>query len=160
MTSERGLGTGPGTGLHLKTFFLLLIMVFFGPLGDVLLSKGMKELGTIPSWSPAVLGHLLVGIFTSGTIWLGTACLIGFFIAYTLVLTWADYSFVQPASSFSYGVVALLGHFMLGEVVRPMRWAGILVICCGVLIVGHTPPRTTEYGAEHSPIEPRALEQD
>jgi drug/metabolite transporter (DMT)-like permease len=140
-------------------------MVFFGPLGDVLLSKGMKSLGVIPNWSFAVLAHLFVGIFTSGMIWLGIACLIGFFIAYTLVLTWADYSFVQPASSFSYGVVALLGHFMLGEVIRPMRWAGILVICCGVLIVGHTPPRTTEYTLEHAAIgrktlEPSGLEQD
>ena len=101
----------PGSGLHLKTFFLLFIMVVFGPLGDVLLSKGMKDLGEIPNWSPAELAHLFVGVFTSGVIWLGILSLIGFFIAYTLVLSWADYSFVQPASSFSYGVVALLGHF-------------------------------------------------
>jgi drug/metabolite transporter (DMT)-like permease len=153
----------PGSGLHLKTFFLILIMVFFGPMGDVLLSKGMKDLGPIPNLSLAVLAHLFVGIFTSGVIWLGIVCLIGFFIAYTLVLSWADYSFVQPASSFSYGVVALLGHFTLGEVVRPLRWAGILVICCGVLIVGHTPPRTTEQTSmepEHTSMEPSALEQE
>ena len=54
----------PGSGLHLKTFFLLLIMVVFGPLGDVLLSKGMKDLGEIPNWSPAELAHLFVGVFT------------------------------------------------------------------------------------------------
>lgn len=140
----------PGSGLRLKTFFLLLIMVFFGPLGDVLLSKGMKDLGPIPNWSPSELAHLFVAIFTSGMIWLGITSLIGFFIAYTLVLSWADYSFVQPASSFSYGVVALLGHFTLGEVITPLRWAGILVICCGVLIVGHTPPRTTEHAAKYA----------
>jgi drug/metabolite transporter (DMT)-like permease len=134
----------PGSGLHLKTFFLLLIMVVFGPLGDVLLSKGMKDLGEIPNWSPGELAHLFVGVFTSGMIWLGILSLIGFFIAYTLVLSWADYSFVQPASSFSYSVVAQLGHFALGEKITPLRWAGILVICCGVLIVGHTPPRTTQ----------------
>jgi drug/metabolite transporter (DMT)-like permease len=131
-------------GLHLKTFFLILVMVLFGPLGDVLLSKGMKELGPIPNWSPADLAHVFLAVFTSGMIWLGIGCLLGFFIAYTLVLSWADYSFVQPASSFAYGIVALLGHFLLGETITPLRWAGILVICCGVLIVGHTPPRTTE----------------
>ena len=160
MTSESGVGTEPAAGLHLKTFFLLLIMVFFGPLGDVLLSKGMKDLGPIPDWSPTVLAHLFIGIFTSGMIWLGIVSLIGFFTAYTLVLSWADYSFVQPASSFSYGVVALLGHFMLGEVITPLRWAGILLICCGVLIVGHTPPRTTEYTSGQASLEPHALEQD
>jgi drug/metabolite transporter (DMT)-like permease len=131
-------------GLHLKTFSLILIMVLFGPLGDVLLSKGMKDLGRISSWSPPELAHLFVAVFSSGMIWAGIACLLGFFIAYTLVLSWADYSFVQPSSSFAYGIVALLGHFLLGEAISPLRWAGILVICCGVLIVGHTPPRTTE----------------
>ena len=61
-----------------------------------------------------------------------------------LVLSWADYSYVQPASSAAYGVVALLGYLVLGETVTPMRWVGVLVICLGVFIVGHTPPRTTE----------------
>ncbi|MGA8145575.1 MAG: EamA family transporter [Candidatus Acidiferrales bacterium] len=133
-------------GLRLKTFFLLLVMILFGPLGDVLLSKGMKDLGKIPGWSPTELAHVFLAVFSSGTIWLGIGSLLGFFIAYTLVLSWADYSYVQPASSLAYGIVALLGHFLLGEKVSPLRWAGILVICCGVLIVGHTPPRTTEQG--------------
>jgi drug/metabolite transporter (DMT)-like permease len=131
-------------GLHLKTYSLILIMVLFGPLGDVLLSKGMKDIGAIPNWSPAELAHLFLAVFSSGMIWLGIASLLGFFVAYTLVLSWADYSYVQPASAFAYGIVALLGHFLLGETISPLRWGGILVICCGVLIVGHTPPRTTE----------------
>jgi drug/metabolite transporter (DMT)-like permease len=88
--------------------------------------------------------RILVSIITSGYIWLGIACLLTFFVAYMLVLTWADYSYVQPASSFSYAVVAMLGYFLLGETVPPLRWIGILVICVGVFIVGHTHPRTTE----------------
>ena len=34
-----------------------------------------------------------------------------------LVLSWADYSYVQPASSVAYGVVALLGYSVLRETV-------------------------------------------
>jgi drug/metabolite transporter (DMT)-like permease len=33
---------------------------------------------------------------------------------------------------------------MLREVITPVRWLGVLIICLGVLVVGHTPPRTTE----------------
>jgi drug/metabolite transporter (DMT)-like permease len=80
----------------------------------------------------------------SGYVWLGIACLLAFFVAYMLVLTWADYSYVQPASAFSYAVVAVLGLFLLGERVNLLRWSGIVVICFGVFIVGHTHPRTTE----------------
>jgi uncharacterized membrane protein len=132
-------------GLHFKTYVLILLMVLFGPLGDIMLGKGMKRIGAVTNWAPANLAHVFFDVFTSGMIWLGIGSLLLFFVAYTLVLTWADYSYVQPASSFSYGVVALLGHFLLGEAIAPMRWFGILIICFGVLIVGHTPPRTTEH---------------
>jgi len=131
-------------GLHFKTYLLLLLMVLFAPLGNVLLSKGMKGIGSAKNWAAADLLRILLKILTSGYIWLGIACLLAFFVAYMLVLTWADYSYVQPASAFSYAVVAVLGYFLLEEVVPPLRWAGIAVICVGVFVVGRTPPRTTE----------------
>jgi len=131
-------------GLHLKTYILILFMVLFAPLGNVLLSKGMKGVGSANNWELGDLFHILVSVLSSGYIWMGIACLLAFFVAYMLVLTWADYSYVQPASSFSYAVVAVLSYFLLGEAVPPLRWAGILVICVGVFIVGHTHLRTTE----------------
>jgi drug/metabolite transporter (DMT)-like permease len=131
-------------GLHLKTYILILFMVLFAPLGNVLLSKGMKAIGSARNWAPGDILHILLGIIISGYIWLGIACLLAFFVAYMVVLTWADYSYVQPASSFSYAVVAMLGYFLLGEAVPPLRWIGIFVICAGVFIVGLTHPRTTE----------------
>jgi uncharacterized membrane protein len=130
-------------GLHFKTYLLILLMVIFGPLGNVLLGKGMKRIGAVSIGTAAETLDLLSRILSSGTIWLGIASLITFFAAYMLVLSWADYSYVQPASSVAYGMVALLAHFMLREAVSPLRWVGVLFICLGVLVVGHTPPRTT-----------------
>ena len=133
-----------GTSFPLKTYLLIVLMVILGPLGNVLLGKGMKRIGAATAWNPAELLHFLTLLSRSGLVWLGVACLMAFFAAYMLVLSWADYSYVQPASAMAYGMVALLGHFLLGEAVTPLRWAGVLVICAGVLVVGHTPPRTTE----------------
>jgi drug/metabolite transporter (DMT)-like permease len=45
----------------------------------------------------------------------------------------------------AYGVAALLGYFMLGEPVSPLRWVGIVIICLGVLVVGQTSPRSPEH---------------
>lgn len=131
-------------GLHLKTYTFVLFIVLFSPLGNVLLSKGMKGVGSAKNWAASDLVHIFFRIISSGYIWMGIACLLTFFVAYMLVLTWADYSYVQPASSFAYAVVATLGYFLLGEAVPPLRWMGIFVICVGVFIVGHTHPRTTE----------------
>jgi drug/metabolite transporter (DMT)-like permease len=133
-------------GLHFKTYLLISLMVIFGPLGNVLLGKGMKRIGVVSIATPAAAIEFLSRVVSSGTIWLGIASLIIFFGANMLVLSWADYSYVQPASSVAYGMSALLAHFLLREVVTPTRWMGVLLICLGVLVVGHTPPRTTEPG--------------
>jgi drug/metabolite transporter (DMT)-like permease len=136
MTSQRPL--------HFKTFLLILVMVVAGPLGNVLLGKGMKQAGRLPIWPPTEALHTALRVFSTGSIWLGVASLLTFFLANLLVLSWADYSFVLPASSVAYGVVALLGYFMLGEPVSPLRWLGIAIICVGVLVVGQTDPRSLE----------------
>jgi len=129
--------------LHLKTYCMILIMVIFGPLGNVLLAKGMKGVGSAATWSFSQLPEVFHQVFTAGFIWLGIGSLITFFVAYMLILSWADFSYVQPASTVSYLVVALLGSSFLGERITPLHWAGIAVICLGVLVVGNTPPRTT-----------------
>ena len=131
--------------LHFKTFVMILIMIIAGPLGNVLLGKGMQSVGTTAIASLSDLRHVVERVFASGAIWLGIASLLAFFVANLLVLSWADYSFVQPASSMAYGVVALLSVFVLGEAVSPLRWAGIAIICMGVFIVSRTHPHTTGH---------------
>ena len=136
----------PQSGLHFKTFVLIVVMVSVAPLGDTFLGKGMKEIPPMASWAPADIFHFFFRAFTSTTIWFGIGLLLTFFIAYLLVLSWADYSYVLPASSISNLIIALLAHFVLHETVRPIRWAGVALISLGVFVVGRTQPRTT---AEH-----------
>jgi uncharacterized membrane protein len=131
--------------LHLKTFVAILIMILFGPLGNVLLGRGMKRVGAVVIRTPTDVPHVVLQVFGSIAIWFGIASLITFFISYMLVLSWADYSFVQPASSAAYGITALLAHFALKEAITPLRWIGVLVICLGVFMVSGTPPRTTDH---------------
>jgi len=144
LTHPAKIESTASSSLHLKTYLLILLMVIFGPLGNVMLGKGMRSVGAVTVRTPAEVVPVFSQVFTTGAIWLGVASLIAFFVAYMLVLSWADYSYVQPASAVAYAVVALLGHYLLREVVTPIRWMGVLVICLGVLIVGHTPPSTTE----------------
>ena len=121
---------------------MILLMVILGPLGNVLLGRGMKQIGAVTTWNADEIFHFLSLLSTSLSVWLGVGCLLAFFIAYMLILSWADYSYVQPVSAMAYGVVALLAHFFLGEAVSPLRWAGVLVICMGVFVIGYTPQRT------------------
>jgi len=110
------------------------------PLGNVLLGKGMKGVGSLQRVTPGDLLPFVERTITSPWLWLAIACFLGFFVSYMLLLTWADYSYVQPASAFSNAIVALLSYLVLHEVVSPKRWAGIAVICLGVFIVGRSSP--------------------
>lgn len=122
---------------------MILVMIIANPFGNVLLGKGMKHIGRVTLWPAPALLHTGVVVFSTPTIWFGVACLITFFVSYMLALSWADYSFVQPAASLAYAVIALLSQFILGEHVSLKRWAGIAVICVGVFVVSHTSPNTT-----------------
>lgn len=130
--------------IQFKTYLFVVFVVIFGPLGNVLVGKGAKGLGALNSWEPGALLQFFWRAFTSGTIWLGIASLLTFFVAYMLVLSWADYSFVQPATAMSYAVVAVLSVILLHEVVKIEQWVGVGIICLGVFVVGNTSPRTTK----------------
>jgi drug/metabolite transporter (DMT)-like permease len=134
----------PPPARRLKTFVMILIMVTVTPLGDIFLRKGMAQIGAMVSWAPADVFHFFFRAFTSPLIWLGIALQLAFFIAYLLVLSWADYSYVQPIStSISYPLIVLAARFMLHESVNPLRWFGVIVICLGVFVVGRTQVNTT-----------------
>jgi len=132
-----------GQHLRAKTAVLLFLMVVFGSSGDTLMGKGMRTVGPPAAWSLAPVLAFLSQAVSSPAVWMGFACLLLFFLSYMLVLTWADFSYVLPASAAAYAVVPLLGHFILGEQVSPVRWAGVALITLGVGLVGNTPPRTT-----------------
>jgi drug/metabolite transporter (DMT)-like permease len=129
--------------LQLKTIPPILISIILGPLGNVFLGKAMKGVGPIASGRVLDLVLIASRVLMSGYIWLGIACLLGFFIVHMLLLTWADYSYVQPATSLSYVSIAILSYLILGEVISPLRWLGVTVICLGVFVVGRTSPSTT-----------------
>jgi drug/metabolite transporter (DMT)-like permease len=130
--------------LRTRTNALVIAMVLFSSVGDILLSKGMKEIGWVSEVSPGLLLTAFLGTLTSGMVWLGISCLLLFFVSYLLVLTWADYSYVMPAAAVGYPIVTFLGYAILGEEVSLTGWAGVILICVGVMVVGRTPPRTTQ----------------
>jgi len=137
--------TSPKTPI-LKTSILLVLLVVLNSAGNFFFGLGMKRIGALQGWSRAALHSAFIAIFSNGWIWLGIVSMLLFLAALMLVLSWADFSYVLPATASMYAVVPLLGHFVLGESVTGLRWIGIALICLGVVFVGRTPPNTTKKG--------------
>ena len=138
MTSSRNLLA--------KTIPLLILVPVFGSLGNVLLGKGMRGMGEIGPLSVSTLAVYSLKTLSSVWIWLGVGSLLLFFVSYLLILSWADYSYVQPVTATGYVLAPLLAHLLLGEVVPGARWVGAAFIFLGVALVGRTPPSTTGRG--------------
>jgi uncharacterized membrane protein len=129
--------------LRVKTLVMVLAMVVCANAGDLLLKRGMSEIGAVRLTFTG-LSHAFALTISNGAIWAGIVILIGFMLSYMTVLSWADYSYVMPAGAFGYALLTLLAVIFLHESVSWRRWVGVVLICVGVLLVGQTRPRTTE----------------
>jgi uncharacterized membrane protein len=128
--------------LRFKTLVMVLLMVVCANTGDLMLARGMKQIGNVVISVPG-LQHALWMTIQNASIWIGILFLIGFTLCYMTAVSWADYSFVMPAGAFGYAVQTGLTIVVLHEVVSPKRWIGVVLICVGVLLVGQTKPNTT-----------------
>jgi uncharacterized membrane protein len=128
--------------LRIKTLIMVLAMVVCANAGDLLLKRGMSQIGAVQLTTAGIV-HAFQLTVTNGTIWVGIVFLTGFMLSYMTVLSWADYSYVMPAGAFGYALLTLLAVIFLHETVSARRWVGVVLICVGVLLVGQTKPRTT-----------------
>src|SRR5580692_8658370 len=103
-----------------------------------MLSHGMKQTGNI------AIHHLQSVIFAVLNPWvaIGILLLLAFFATYMTALSWADLTYVLPATSLGYVILALVAKFALHEHVSPMRWLGIGLITSGVGFIAGGPEIT------------------
>lgn len=126
----------------MKTRVCLFIIIVANALGNALLSRGVRQVGSIASYSPLELAVSAFRAAANPYVLAGVGCLVVFFAAHMIVLSWADLSYVLPMTSVGYVVVAVLSWWWLGESIRPARWLGTVVIMAGVILVSRTPAGT------------------
>lgn len=131
--------------MNFRKYLVLVGVTIFAPVGDSLLSYGMKQVGSISLHN---LGGLLLAV-ANPWVGLGVVCLLAFFASYTSALSWADLTYVLPASSLGYVLLALIARFALHEQISLARWLGILLVSSGVGFVT-TGPEITKRRGHHA----------
>jgi len=94
-----------------KTFFLLASLILTQVLGDIGLSRAMRDFGAVTfHWSviPALIGFLLTNVW----IWMGVCCLLLSLVIYLTAISRLDLSYVLPIHSFSYVLNAILAALL------------------------------------------------
>ena len=129
--------------MSFRRYLVLIAVAVFAASGDVCLARGMRDFGAVSLANAA-------GIFTAllnPWIIIGILLLICFFTSYLTALSWADLTYVLPATAISYVMMALLAQQVLHEHVTSRRWLGIALVTLGVGFVAAGPSRTTRPGS-------------
>lgn len=124
--------------MNFRKYLLLTGVAIFAASGDAMLSEGMKQTGSIS------LRHFptLITALLNPYVAIGIVLLVGFFATYMNALSWADLTYVLPASSLGYVLLALIARFALHEHISVSRWFGIALISVGVGFVAAGPAAT------------------
>jgi drug/metabolite transporter (DMT)-like permease len=124
--------------MTLRRYLVLAVVTVTASCGDTFLARGMKSLPPVSLAHPAALIHAIFSPWVAA----GIVLLIGFFASYLTALSFADLTYVLPATSLGYVIMTLLARWWLHEFVSPWRWLGILCITAGVGFVTRGPAYT------------------
>ncbi len=117
------------------TYALLALSIVSGVSGQLALKMGVSRAGEITAAGP--VAYLFVA-FRSPLVWLGLALYGVGALAWILVLSRLDLSHAYPFLALNFVLIALVSRFVLGESIPPLRWAGIAVICAGILLIARS----------------------
>jgi len=116
---------------------LLVAGICLSVVGELLLKHGMNRFGTLDLSLPTLLPTLF-RVFTQPLILLGFIFVFGASIFWLAVISRVNLSYAYPLLAFGYVVTALLARVIFNEPISLARWAGILVICVGVVLVSRS----------------------
>jgi drug/metabolite transporter (DMT)-like permease len=124
--------------LTFRKYLVILSIALFASVGDAFLARGMRDVGAID------IHHIwhIFSVLANPFVIVGILFLLAFMYCYMTALSFADLSYVLPATALGYVNMVLLSIFWLHEHVSRQRWAGVVFIVVGVGLVAGGPSRT------------------
>ncbi|PQP35628.1 multidrug resistance protein [Desulfobacteraceae bacterium SEEP-SAG9] len=113
-----------------------LIAVTITVMGQLFIKKGLNLLGDLDFSSGFIRTYSK--IFISPYVILGFSIYVVSIFVWLYVLSKVDLSFAYPFLAFSYVLVILFSLFFLGETISLIRWAGVVLICFGIIFVSRS----------------------
>lgn len=117
-----------------KYFVFIIVTVMLNAASQILMKSGMSQVGQA-EFSGGRIVELLVRAATNPWIVLGLTTMTISMGTHLMSLSRFDVSFAFPFLSLAYVIVAVYGHFILGEVLTPTRILGIGTILLGTVIL-------------------------
>ncbi len=117
------------------TAILIVLIVLSTSVGDVLITRGMKQTGEISTIAPWEILQTAGRALSNGHFMAGLLMMAVSFFSFMGALAIADMSLVVPATSVSFVFATLGARFYLHERIDRLRWLGTALVLIGVMLV-------------------------
>jgi drug/metabolite transporter (DMT)-like permease len=115
----------------------ILISVFSGAMGQIMLKKGMSSMGPL-TLSIDQITTILWRIGTNPYVVIGLVIYVAGTVFWLAALSRVDLSYAYPFASLSYVVMLTASWQLFNENITPLRLLGSLVVCLGVFLISRS----------------------
>jgi len=122
---------------HLYTWSGILVVALFSVVGDVLMSRAMKQVGDVHElWRRSGLWMVVGRVLTNPNFFLGVTAMAVAFFSLLFALSWGDVSLVAlAAASLTFIGNAFAAKIFLHERVDRRRWIAAVLVAGGVALL-------------------------
>lgn len=121
--------------MNIATALVILIIVLSTSAGEVLIAKGMREVGEISTLRFLELVKIGWRILTNRYFFIGLVLMALSFFSFLAALSFADLSLVVPATAISFVIKTLGAKIFLKEKISRERLIGTVLVCLGVALI-------------------------
>lgn len=121
----------------LNTWVGIAVVVCFSVIGDVTMSRAMKQVGDLHALGRRFgIGTVVCRIFSNPTFFVAVAAMAMAFFSLLFSLSWGDVSLVAPAAaSLTFIGNAIAAKLFLHEKVGRRRWIAAFLVAGGVALL-------------------------
>lgn len=122
----------------LQTIGMVMIPVLIGVVGQILLKKGMSEVGQFDFAAVSQIVPQFIRAFMNPYVLAGFVFYFLSSLFWMVVLSRVQLSVAYPMLSLGYVFVLIASWFLFQEPVSAVRWLGVLVIMIGVTLISRS----------------------
>ncbi|HLH57488.1 MAG TPA: EamA family transporter [Verrucomicrobiae bacterium] len=140
-----------------KLLAILLIGLVFESTGVVLLKKGMTQVGEFKQVNRREIVRMVKAGATNVMILGGVFFEALFFGCLLILMARSDISFLWPLTGLSFVFATFAATLFLHEQVSATRWAGVVLIMIGAVLISYSEKKKEELPATASPAQARFI---
>ena len=118
-----------------KVLIAMSVAAAAAAVGQIFVRRGMQQVGSLEAYAPVALMGYFGQALSNPYVVIGTVLNAVFYFLFLASLSWADVTVVLPMTALEFGVAAVLAVLILHEAVPSLRWAGIVLVVLGVMLI-------------------------